>query len=125
MGYLADFLTFCIAVFGATNIIVASALMKPIRDFITFKEMRKDDKGVLVGVTLRSPVLLGKLINCPMCLGFWIAIFFSVMVWSPASNVMGKSIAYNHVLGCLYDGCIGSITSWVAYLSISKLQFGK
>lgn len=125
MNYLIELLTFCIAVFGATNIIVAGAIFKPLREFLTFKEMRKDDKGVLIGVTPRKFSLLGKIVNCPMCLGFWVAIFFSLTVWSPSSCLITRSVGFNQFNGCLFDGCIGSITSWIMYLSISKLQFGK
>lgn len=125
MDYLANFIIWSLAVFGTTNIITVSALLKPFRDWIQFKEIIKDETGKITGVTSRKWALPGKLVNCPMCVGFWAGMFWSIMEYSPAYNLILESTRSNFYTQTLFDAFLGSITSWMLYLWIGNRQFGK
>jgi len=111
MDYLVKFLVWSLGVFGTTNIIVVSTIFSPIREWVLFSD--KKDR------VLRRFKFPGKLITCPMCMGFWIGCFWSVFLWSP-SKELGY---YNNFINILFDGFLGSIMSWMLYLLIAEKQF--
>ena len=57
---IVEFLIFSLGATGLTIILVASALLEPVRDFVTSKS-----------------TYLGELINCTMCSGFWVGLVAS------------------------------------------------
>ncbi len=116
MEFLAYSIVWCLAVFGATNILTVGAIFAPLRNFLQFKRKTQ---------TLRKWKLPGKLFNCPMCIGFWIGVLFGIMIWSPSYNLMFKSELCNQYWRMLFDGCLGSISSWLLYLHIADKQFRK
>jgi len=81
-----------LAVFGASNGIAVAHLIEPIRKKV-----------------MNWPIL-GGLIHCPMCLGFWFGGGASLLTFSPTGNI-------------LMDCFFGSITSWILFLLIQKKQF--
>jgi len=46
--------------------------------------------------------MIGKLLNCPLCFGFWVGAILGYTYLSPTSNLF-------------LDGCLGSGTSWMLY----------
>jgi hypothetical protein len=113
MDYLIEFLVWSLAVFGATNIIVSSSILQPVRMFLMFS---RDGRP-------RRFSLLGKLVTCIMCMGFWVGLLFSMAVWSPSSNHVLAAVNYSDWFRMLYDGCLGSCVSWLLYLLIKDKQF--
>ena len=81
-----------LAVFGASNGIAVAHLIEPIRKKI-----------------VNWPIV-GGLIHCPMCLGFWFGGAASLLTFSPTDNI---------IMDCFF----GSITSWILFLLIQKRQF--
>jgi len=109
---LVDLIIWLITLYGTVNIIAFSAIMAPVRNWISYKDGKVDDKGRFSG-TLRTNFVskfLTKLMYCPMCLGFWIAIAISLMWKSPTNGVY------------LLDAFCGSGASWIIYLALIKLQ---
>lgn len=95
MNQLLTLLTWILVVFGAANGISVSALLEPIRLWVA-----------------RKSTFLGKLINCPMCLGFWLGGLLGQLWFSPTNG--------NFIFDCFF----GSATSWLLFLLVSKRQFG-
>jgi hypothetical protein len=58
---IVDLIVYVMGCAGITVILVSSDIIEPVRDFISSKSN-----------------FLGKLINCPMCLGFWVGLIASV-----------------------------------------------
>tara|TARA_Y100000296_G_C4957808_1_gene149447 strand:- start:18 stop:308 length:291 start_codon:yes stop_codon:yes gene_type:complete len=89
---IVDFLIWILAVFGAANGVAVSNLCAP------FRELVKDW------------FFLGKLVFCPMCLGFWFGGLASLLTFSPTGHL-------------LMDCFLGSSTSWIIYIFITPRQF--
>ena len=81
-----------LAVFGASNGIAVAHLIDPLRKKV-----------------MNWPVI-GGLIHCPMCLGFWFGGAASLLTFSPTGSI---------IMDCFF----GSITSWILYLLIQRRQF--
>lgn len=90
---MSELLAWCLAVFGAANGIVSSNLLQNLRLWI-----------------LNKNLFLGKLIHCPMCLGFWLGGIASFLSYSPTNSV-------------IFDMFLGSCVSWVGYLAIYEAQY--
>ena len=103
MDYLVSVLVLILACYGMTTIIVSSTIMEPVRNFIS---------------AVVPP--LGKLVNCTLCMGFWVGIFWSMFYWNPFSKADG-----NIFLHALFAGCFGSATTWLIYLKMFPLMQGK
>jgi hypothetical protein len=58
---IVDLITYILGCTGITVILVSSDIIEPVRDFVSSRSN-----------------LLGKLINCPMCLGFWVGLAASL-----------------------------------------------
>jgi len=120
MEYLIDIIIWCLVVFSASNIVAVSTLLQPVRDFLhptgirkfstkEWKEYNYETEEWMV--TNKRPVpILGKLIACPMCLGFWAGLVMSLVWFSPSHNI-------------ITDGLFGSITSWMLYLAVQHRQY--
>jgi len=84
-------LTWILVSFGITIAVTTAAIFKPVRE--------------KVGIV--HP-LLGKIVKCPMCFGFWSGIIL---------NLFWKSITGNIFL----DGCLSLATCWLLYCVCLKL----
>ena len=109
MDYLSSFIIWSLAVFGISNIIVFSALLKKPRDWVSGK----------------IP-FLGKLLNCIMCLGFWAGAFLGETYWSPSKLLILREYPFAFsVQDFIMNGCIGSAISWILYLHLAEMMRGK
>tara|TARA_R100001509_G_C4827601_1_gene202100 strand:+ start:270 stop:578 length:309 start_codon:yes stop_codon:yes gene_type:complete len=102
MEYLVSVLLWILAVYGMTTIIVSSVIFQPIRK----------------AVEKIAP--LHKLINCMLCMGFWVGVFWGGLFWDPFSKVDAL-----YPLRLLFDGCLGAATTWIIYLKMYPLMYGK
>lgn len=121
MDYLVRFIIWSIAVYGNMTIVVHSSLFKPLRDFIMFSEVNKDDMGNVKSVLQRENQFFGKLITCPLCFGFWCGVFWGFLGWSPA-NTIGVS---GLIQESLFNGCVGGAISFVSYALLYPVLKGK
>ena len=102
MEYLVSVLVWILACYGMTTIIVSSVLFQPIR----------------LAVQKISPI--HKLINCMLCMGFWVGIFWGAFLWDPFSKVDAP-----YLMKLLFDGCLSAATTWIIYLKMYPLMYGK
>lgn len=77
---------------GITIIITQSSIFKPIRD--DFNEI--------------NPAILGKLVSCPLCLGFWVGLF-SPFLESPISHPFVSG-----VIGAIFSFLVFSVLWFLA-----------
>lgn len=77
--HIAELLIFILGCTGLTVILVSSTILESARGFVA-----------------RRSGFLGKLINCPMCLGFWVGLFGS----------------YPYDINHLWAASIVSLLSW-------------
>lgn len=112
---LIEIFVWCFSVFGAANGIAFSTLALPFRNWVVYKSWTQLGDGQIQGVLRDSKICiwLGKLIHCPMCLGFWVGMIFSIIWKSPSGG------------NYLIDAFLGSAISWVIYLQIANRQFAK
>jgi len=102
MEYLVSVLIWILACYGMTTIIVTSNIMLPFRN------------------ALKKYALLHKLVNCMLCMGFWVGVFWGSLMWDPFSRVDAT-----YPLRLLFDGCFGAATTWIIYLKMYPLTYGK
>lgn len=108
MDFLTNFIIWSLATFGAANIIVYSAIFQKLR-----------------ASTIKLP-FINKLINCILCMGFWIGVFWGLTIWSPAEYFFLKqSMPFQLFFDMLFNGSLGSCVSWLIYLAISNRMAGK
>lgn len=116
-----ELLLFILTGFGVTTIITKSEIFSPIRETL--------DTG---HNTLKSN-FFGFLIGCPLCVGFWVGVFQSLMFFSPVFEGFGLetfSILYYIFLrtfsiildGALVGGIVWSIHIYLDLMQ-SKAQF--
>ena len=120
MDMISSFLLWSLIVFGATNGIVVSALLKPFRDWLNFSEFHKDANGNITGGTPRKFKFFGKLVICPMCMGFWIGGLAGLLLYSPCATLNPDA---NLIVIFLGDAFLGSIMAWIYYLGLANIQF--
>ena len=89
---IAYLVAWVLAVFGAANGIAVSNLCEPLRAYV------------------KDWFFVGKLVLCPMCLGFWFGGIASLLAHSPTGSL-------------LMDCFLGSGTSWIIYILITPRQF--
>ena len=108
MDYLTNFLIWSLATFGAANIIVYSTIFQPVRNSVA-----------------KIP-LISKLINCILCMGFWVGVFWGFTIWSPSEYfILKQSLPYQIIFDALFNGSLGSCISWIIYLMIVDKMSGK
>lgn len=112
-------IVWCLSVFGAANGVAVSGLLKTFREWLTYTDIQRDENGVLRQATLRKFQLPGKLIHCPMCLGFWFGILWGITLF----DISGQIMATNFFQSLVLNGFLGSATSWLLYLWIQYRQF--
>jgi hypothetical protein len=108
MESLTNFIVWSLAVFGISNIIVFSSLLKSFRESIAKWKWQ----------------LPGKLVNCILCVSFWIGITFGLTVWSPAEMFIAMPTWYNTIFEVLFNGALGSSVSWLIFLGIKQRMLG-
>lgn len=108
MDYLTSFIIWSLATFGAANIIVFSAIFKPLRD------------------KLANIKFLFKLVNCILCMGFWVGVFWGFTVWNPSEYfVLREHLPYQFIFDAVFNGSLGSCVSWIFYLLLMNRMSGK
>jgi hypothetical protein len=108
MDYLTNFIVWSLATFGAANIVVYSTIFKPIR------------------LALGKMPFFGKLVNCILCMGFWVGLMWGLLIWSPAEYfILKQQVPYQIFFDMLFNGSLGSCISWLIYLSIAQKMVGK
>ena len=112
-------LVWCLSVFGAANGVAVSGLFKVFREWITYTNIVRDETGELRQATLRKFSLPGKLVHCPMCLGFWFGILWGILIFDISGQILATSLYQSIVI----NGFLGSATSWLLYLWIQYRQF--
>ena len=91
---------FFLACLGATFIINISYIFIPIRDFVASKSEK-----------------LGKLMRCPMCMGFWVGLIFrALFMWHGEEFV---DIKWSDIYNLTY----GFASSFVCYSSYLLLKY--
>lgn len=112
-------LVWCLSVFGAANGVAVSGLLKGFREWVTYKGIVRDEHGELREAFLRKFSLPGKLVHCPMCLGFWFGILWGILLF----DISGQVLATNFYQSIVINGFLGSATSWLLYVLIQYRQF--
>lgn len=108
MDYLTSFFIWALATFGAANIIVYSTIFQPIRN-------------ALAGISI-----LNKLVNCILCMGFWVGMAWGFLVWNPSDYFLLKQqFVYQPFIDAVFNGSLGSCICWITYLLISDKMTGK
>lgn len=121
MADLVNLLVWSLVVFSATNIVVVSKIFSKFRVWVTYKDLKliTDEKGTRYEGALRKFQTISALVHCPMCLGFWMGVFFSIFLYSPSLYVL---LGDTTLVNILSDGLLGSIVSWLLYLVINEKQ---
>lgn len=99
---MIELLIFICICWGLTNIISKGKIFEPMRDFLE----------LIPGFSF-----LANLINCPMCLGFWIGLGVSYYIYSPTQHFLAFD-SYFYVA----DGCVASGIIWVVYCMLEKCK---
>ena len=102
MEYLVSVLIWILACYGMTTIIVSSVIFEPVRNLV------------------QNIQPLHKLFNCMLCMGFWVGVFWGGLFWDPFSK-----IDTFYPMQLLFDGCFGAATTWLIYLKVYPLMYGK
>jgi len=114
---LVSLIVFILSIYGGSNGIVYSTLLLPLRLWITYKKYEISDTGQIINTTARqffAARFLSKLINCPLCMGFWLGIIYSLTITSPC-QLTTQYLQYS--IPCmLFDGFLGSSASWIIHL---------
>jgi len=102
-GNIMELLVFICICWGLTNIVSKGRVFEPLRKVIG-----------------KFPKLFyfSYLIDCPMCLGFWVGMLMSVVFYSPTQCTLG----YNGVLFPVADGFIASGIIWIIYCLLEKCK---
>lgn len=87
-------------VMGATLIITCSTIFKPFRE------------------ALKDVALLGELVVCPMCVGFWVGV---------VSSSLGSTLQPNVFLPLrmFADGCSAAVVCWTLHVALCALGQGR
>ena len=103
--YLGYLITFILACYGGANGIVYSALLSTPRNWISKKSK-----------------FAAKLFSCPLCVGFWLGVGFSLAGLGPMEYYVIES--YSWVM-TLADGFVGSAAAWILHLLLYDKMVGK
>lgn len=124
MNDLVTLFVWTVGIFGLINILVVSRLMLPLRVFLTYKGgkiVRVSEFAEYVEGEPRKNLFFSKLIQCPMCLGFWFGFLSGIFFYSPTEQII-YAVKSPHWLNYMFDGFIGSCLSWIMYLLIDEKQ---
>lgn len=126
MNDLTSLIIFFLSCYGGANGIVFSRLLQPMRLFISYSQYTLDEGGNVVTAVARQSSIakfLSKLINCPLCVGFWLGITYSIGIYSPCSNTMFYPWEFSPV-ALIFDGFLGSAAAWIMHLLFLKRMEG-
>ncbi|MBT4111495.1 hypothetical protein HOE37_06570 [Candidatus Woesearchaeota archaeon] len=91
---ISSFILWCLALFGLVNGINNSSLLRPLVNAALMDTSKVVNK-------------LGELLLCPMCLGFWFGMLFSLLIFNP---VVAFAIGWK---GIILSGFVGSASCWI------------
>lgn len=94
-----EIILFYFVCIGTSIIITSSSIFEPVRNFIDSKSS-----------------FLGELFSCPMCMGFWSGVFWSIV----NSNFSGEH--YVGHLNVVYAGILSSLFSWTYFSIVDCIQ---
>ncbi len=103
MVFFTHLVFWMLVVTGFTQIVCVSLIMKPFREWS------------------RWPYMIKKLLLCPLCMGFWAGILFSVIGLSPAASL----ITWDNHLYAFLDALAASAVCWFAHVVLLKLGSDK
>lgn len=114
---------FILSCYGGANGIVFSRLLQPLRAWIAYKNYTLDDKGNITTAVLRSGKVakfFTKLVNCPLCVGFWLGVIFGIFLFSPCYQISMFNTGWQNsplnIFVYLFDGFLGSASAWILHL---------
>ena len=105
MPVLERLMVFVLVVWGTTNILSGSKLLKPLRDWL-----------------LHSMRWLGELVDCYMCTGFWVGLSWSFLGLGTCNELRFYPV---DLIGLVADGCLASGTTWIIFVVLEKLGAAK
>jgi len=126
MNDLVSLIIFFLSCYGGSNGIVYSRLLQPIRLWIIYSSWKMNDQDQLTLAVPRTSAFakfMGKLIQCPLCVGFWLGIIYSLGIYSPCANTMWYPWSFNFV-ALVFDGFLGSASAWIMHLIFLKRMEG-
>jgi hypothetical protein len=91
-----DFIIAILVVYGITNIVTQGSIFYNMREWFGTKTAENGKYSKVYGS-------IYKLINCPMCFGFWVGIFVGIF--------LGPFVWWN----ILFNGALYSGTTWIVY----------
>lgn len=97
-------LIYIILAYSHTNIITQSEIFKPIRDWAD-----------------KNSHFLSSLFSCPMCMGFWVGVFWTCFNISPTLTFFSE-MDYVEYLKYLTDGIISSGCAWIIHNTVSLMM---
>jgi hypothetical protein len=103
--YLGYLLCFILACYGGANGIVYSALLSTPRAWLSSKSK-----------------FLEKLLSCPLCVGFWLGVLFSLAGIGPTEYYVIESYSLAFTIA---DGFVGSASAWILHLLLYEKMVGK
>lgn len=123
---LVSLIIFFLSCYGGANGIVYSRLLQPIRLWIIYSSWKMNENDQLTVAIQRTSWIakfMGKLIQCPLCVGFWLGIIYSLGIYSPCANTMWYPWTFNPV-ALVFDGFLGSASAWIMHLIFLKKMEG-
>jgi len=102
LGFLLTFILIC---YGGANGIVNSALLEKPRNWIS-----------------KRSSFLAKLFSCPLCVGFWLGVSFSL---AGLSLIHYYTLQPTSLASLLADGFAGSASAWILHLLLYDKMVGK
>lgn len=123
--YLGYLLCFMLACYGGANGIVYSKLLSPLRLLIIYKNYVLNSEGQVTDGEFRTNKLcrfLTKLITCPLCVGFWLGVAFSLAGIGPTEYYVLESYSPAFTIA---DGFVGSASAWILHLLLYDKMAGK
>lgn len=103
-------LLFLLAGFGVTTIITKGDIFEPLRS-----SLDNNKEGLYEN-------FFGILITCPMCVGFWVGIFQSIMFGSIMSSAFSVNYLYQEVFATIFDGAMLGGVAWSIHQILNVLS---
>ena len=122
---LVSLIVFMLSIYGGANGIVFSRLLLPLRLRLAYKSYIIDEMDQITSAVRRTSKIssiLVKLVQCPLGVGFWLGVFYSLAVYSPSQQ--GVDYREYGITCTLFDGFLGSAAAWIMHLLMQKRQDG-
>tara|TARA_R110002126_G_scaffold84465_24_gene205297 strand:+ start:1199 stop:1555 length:357 start_codon:yes stop_codon:yes gene_type:complete len=111
MEFLISVVVWMLAVYGTALIVSMSTLFEPARRWLLYSSYL--ESGGNITVVERKFQLLGKLVSCIMCMGFWSGVFWGGMFFDPAGLVEANTFMH-----LLFNGVLGAASTWVIHANL-------